>query len=89
METIKQLERGCERPILNHPQKLVCGEFMELCSECKARLSQTMGIVKIIEGLKKKEEICMEKDKHNEQVLEHASQIEMADKILAEIKGEK
>ena len=49
MKTIKQLERGCEKPIPNHPQSLVCGEFKELCLGCKIQLSQTKAIKKMIE----------------------------------------
>lgn len=51
------------------------------------KLDQTEEIVKMIEGLKKKEKVCMEKDEHDEQVLEHTNQIEMADKILTKIRG--
>lgn len=86
MKTIKRIEKGCG--FKESVSSLTCEEGC-LCNDCSLLLKQTKEIVKMIEGLKKKEKVCMEKDEYDEQVLEHTNQIEMADKILAEIKGKK
>lgn len=40
---------------------------------------------KIIKILKERENECMERDEHEEQIVEHQNQIEMCDKILKEL----
>ena len=50
-------------------------------------LNQTNDIIKMVEELKFKEQMCMEEDKHEEQILEHMNQIEMCNKILQKLNG--
>jgi len=68
LKSIKELEKGCGMTeSLGSP---ICHEDC-LCDDCSLLLEQTKEIVKVIERLKKKEYVCVEKDKHDEQVLEH------------------
>ncbi len=65
----------------------LCGNINDFVEEKQA--IKTKEICKIINKLKKQEQECMGKDEHTEQIIEHKNQIEMCDKILLKIKGDK